>query len=411
MKVTETAQSIAHSAMHVSKRLVASYIIDWILILGAFAVGGGLSKVNGNRHAFSLDDPSISYPYRLKDTVSFGVLLIVSIVAPVVIIGAISLIFVPGPTAARDTPPSLIWRRKFWECHTGWMGLGVALAGTFMVTEGLKDIYGKPRPDLLDRCQPDLAKLAQFVVGGLGQQFGEAPLLVDSRICRQADNSILRDGFTSFPSGHASFSWAGMTYLTLFLCAKFAITIPFLAPAADNLLDTAAFDRTPSTRRNGLGAEIAPARNRAAAPPLYLFVLAFIPLGAAFYISGSRWSDYRHHGFDIIFASILGFLFAWFSFRLYHLPIRRGAGWSWGARTRNRAFYIGVGIPSYIGDEGWESAKAARSSRLDLESGEAITGPGMSDRSDASMLNDRTHSIGMVSGPVHTNPATTEARV
>ena len=33
MKVTETTQSIAHSAMHVSKRLVASYIIDWILIL------------------------------------------------------------------------------------------------------------------------------------------------------------------------------------------------------------------------------------------------------------------------------------------------------------------------------------------------------------------------------------------
>jgi membrane-associated phospholipid phosphatase len=374
-------------------------------------VGGGLSKVDGNRHAFSLDDPSISYPYRLKDTVSVGVLLIVSLVAPAVIIGAISLIFVPGPTAVRGTQPSLIWRRKLWECHTGWMGLGVALAGAFMVTEGLKDIYGKPRPDLLVRCQPDLAKLAQFVVGGLGQQLGEAPLLVDSRICQQTDNSILRDGFASFPSGHASFSWAGMTYLTLFLCAKFAITIPFLTSAADNLLDTAAFDKAPSTRRNGMGAEIAPARNRAAAPPLYLLVLAFVPLGAAFYISGSRWSDYRHHGFDIIFGSILGFLFAWLGFRLYHLPIRRGAGWSWGARTRNRAFYIGMGIPSYIGDEGWESAKAAGSGRPDLESGEAITGPGMSDLSDASMINDRTHNIGMASGPVHSNPATTEARV
>jgi membrane-associated phospholipid phosphatase len=374
-------------------------------------VGGGLSKVDGNRHAFSLDDPSISYPYRLKDTVSVGVLLIVSIVAPAVIIGAISLIFVPGPTAVRGTQPSLIWRRKLWECHTGWMGLGVALAGAFMVTEGLKDIYGKPRPDLLNRCQPNLAKLAQFVVGGLGQQLGEAPLLVDSRICQQTDNSILRDGFASFPSGHASFSWAGMTYLTLFLCAKFAITIPFLASAADNLLDTAAFDRAPSTRRNEMGAEIAPARNRAAAPPLYLLVLAFVPLGAAFYISGSRWSDYRHHGFDIIFGSILGILFAWFGFRLYHLPIRRGAGWSWGARTRNRAFYIGMGIPSYIGDEGWESAKAAGSGRPDLEGGEAITGPGMSDLSDASMINDRTHNIGMASGPVNSNPATAEARV
>jgi hypothetical protein len=33
MKVTQTTQSIARNAMHVSKRLVASYIIDWILIL------------------------------------------------------------------------------------------------------------------------------------------------------------------------------------------------------------------------------------------------------------------------------------------------------------------------------------------------------------------------------------------
>ena len=33
MKVTEATQSIARGAMHVSKRLVASYIIDWILVL------------------------------------------------------------------------------------------------------------------------------------------------------------------------------------------------------------------------------------------------------------------------------------------------------------------------------------------------------------------------------------------
>ena len=291
------------------------------------------------------------------------------------------------------------------------MGLGVALAGAFMVTEGLKDIYGKPRPDLLARCQPDLSKLAQYAVGGLGQQFGEAPVLVDWRICQQTDPSILSDGFASFLSGHSSFSWAGMTYLTLFLCAKFAITIPFLAPAADNLLDSAAFDETPSTRRIETDLERAPARNRAAAPPLYLLILAFVPLGAAFYISGSRWSDYRHHGFDIIAGSLLGFVFAWFGFRLYHLPIRRGAGWSWGARTRNRAFYHGLGIPSYVGDEGWESAKAAGPSHLDLETGEAVTRQGMPDDSEASKLNGRTNGIAMVDGPVHSNHGSNDARL
>jgi membrane-associated phospholipid phosphatase len=362
-----------------------------------------LSKVQGNRHAFSLDDASISYPYSENETVSDTVLITVSILAPAAIIGIICLIFVPGPTAPRGTPLSQTFWRKFWECHTGWLGLGVALSGAFMVTQGLKDIYGKPRPDLLGRCQPDLSKLAQYAVGGLGQQFGEAPVLVDSRICRQSDSSVLSDGFASFPSGHASFSWAAFTYLTLFLCAKFAITIPFLTPAAYHEADTTAF--------HGTGAERVAARNRAAAPPLYLLVLAFVPLGAAFYISGTRYSDYKHHGFDILFGSILGFVFAWFGFRLYHLPIRQGAGWSWGPRTRSRAFYLGLGVPSYVGDEGWESANAARSGRLDLESGANMNGHGMSDRSDASITNDRTNNIGMVDSPAHSKDAADEARV
>jgi membrane-associated phospholipid phosphatase len=279
-----------------------------------------------------------------------------------------------------------------------------------MVTQGLKDIYGKPRPDLLARCQPDLSKLDQYAVGGLGQQFGEAPVLVDWRICQQTDSSTLSDGFASFPSGHASFSWAGMTYLTLFLCAKFAITIPFLVPTAYHESDTTAFGGTGSMRGNGVDAEHAAARNRAAAPPLYLLVLAFVPLGTAFYISGTRYSDYKHHGFDILFGSILGFVFAWFGFRLYHLPIRQGAGWSWGTRTRNRAFYIGLGIPTYVGNEGWESAKAAGPHHLDLESGEAVNGHGILDRSDGSIINDRTNNIGMVDSPVHSKHPADEAR-
>ena len=374
-------------------------------------MGGGFSKIDGNRHAFSLDDASISFPYRPEDTVSTAVLIIVSIVAPAVIIGIICLIFVPGPTIAKGTPRFLVWRRKLWEMNTGWLGLGVTLAGSFMITEGLKDIYGKPRPDLLARCQPDLSKLAQYTVGGLGRQFGEAPVLVDSRICQQTDSSILSDGFASFPSGHSSFSWAGMTYLTLFLCAKFAITLPFLAPAADNLLDTAAFATPPTATRAGPDFESAPARNRAAAPPLYLLVLAFVPLGTAFFVAGSRWADYRHHGFDIIAGSLLGFVFAFLGFRLYHLPIRRGAGWSWGARTRDRAFYTGLGIPSYVGDEGWESAKFVGSRRLDLEGGETILEHGTSDDSEAINVNDRTSAIGMVDGPVHSGHATNEFQV
>lgn len=38
---------------------------------------------------------------------------------------------------------------------------------------------------------------------------------------------------------------------------------------------------------------------------------------------------------------------------MYHLPIKRGAGWAWGARSRRRAFIRGVGFPSSLGTDGW----------------------------------------------------------
>lgn len=164
-----------------------------------------------------------------------------------------------------------------------------------------------------------------------------------------------------------------MTYLTLFLCSKFAIAIPFLAPRA---FSKSAFSGASGFDGNGSqdcrSNDSPPPRNQAAAPPTILLILAFVPIGTALYISATRWEDCRHHGFDIIFGSLIGFVFAWFGFRWYHLPIRQGAGWSWGARSRERAFYVGVGIPSYVGDEGWDSSRAASG---DVESnGDRIRG-------------------------------------
>lgn len=67
----------------------------------------------------------------------------------------------------------------------------------------LKNAIGKPRPDLIDRCQPNITMISggqnidlPTIVG----QFG----LSNHSICTQTDNAILKDGFRSFPSGHSS---------------------------------------------------------------------------------------------------------------------------------------------------------------------------------------------------------------
>lgn len=293
------------------------------------------------------------------------------------------------------------------------MGLGLALASAFMITEGLKDLAGKPRPYAIGVCNPDLSATDQYRVGGLGQNFGlsgATPILVTSDICQEREPGTLREIFASWPSGHSSFSCAGLLYLSLFLCAKFVVGIPHLLPYQQTTnVNTYEYDNslrrprqhytagrasphsTPSTssprHHEGFSNGITrPPRNSTAAPPIYLLLLAvFLPVGTAIFICVSRWFDFHHHGIDILSGAIIGAVTAYFSFRYYHMPTRRGSGWAWGARSRGRAFWVGVGRDGYVGEEGWVAKKAAERDMADIESRrgpaarEDVAGAGLAD--------------------------------
>lgn len=172
------------------------------------AAAGGISFTTPYHRPFSPQDFDISYPHG-DDKISTSVLVIVSLVAPAVIIFLVSVIFVPGPTIRKDTPRSRTLKIKLWEWNTGWMGLALALASAFFLTEGVKNLTGKPRPDFLNRCDPDLSSesLATHTVGGVGQKVFNGLVMVSSTICKQKSKDILDDGFKSFFSGHASCSY------------------------------------------------------------------------------------------------------------------------------------------------------------------------------------------------------------
>lgn len=348
-----------------SVRLVTSYIFDWVVIIAIAAVGAGWEFVDPFNRPFSPVDLSISYPYQESEMIPTWLLAVVALIAPAAIIFLVCLLLVPGPTAERGTPMSLIWRRKLWEWNTGWMGLALSLATAFMITQGMKNLFGKPRPDLLSRCEPDLQRLQEFAIGGIvGDSLNPNWVLVTSKICTTDDADKLKDGFKSFPSGHASFSWAGLLYLTLFLASKFSVAIPHLSPrpysqnpaytsavAPSNLRkQTLSFNKHDSYPTEEA---VVPMRYQNAAPPVWTIVLVLVPVAAAIYISSTRFTDFRHFGFDLLFGSLIGITCAWFSFRLYHLPVTRGAGWAWGPRSYERAWGIGVGRGSYVGPEGW----------------------------------------------------------
>ncbi|KAF2471951.1 PAP2-domain-containing protein [Lindgomyces ingoldianus] len=355
-----------------SKRLLLSYVFDWIIIIAIAAVGAGWNSITPFHRPFSVVDLSISFPFEKHETIPTWLLMVVSLVVPAAIIFIVCLVFVPGPTVSTTTPKGLIWRRKIWEWNTGWMGLALSLATAFMLTQGMKLLFGKPRPDLLSRCQPDLDQIRRVEVSTAGRIYDASWVLVTGAICTNQESDILQDGFKSFPSGHSSFSWAGLLYLTLFLASKFAVAIPFLPPRPFSTNGAFTSAASPSNLRpksilpthvkppidSTLSGHTPPEnivliRNHAAAPPVYTLVVILVPIGSAIYISSTRFTDYRHHGFDIIFGSLIGIVCAWFSFRWYHPPIRRGAGWSWGPRSYQRAWGIGVGVGGYVGTEGW----------------------------------------------------------
>ncbi|QSZ29001.1 hypothetical protein DSL72_003510 [Monilinia vaccinii-corymbosi] len=348
--------------------VILSYVFDWVILIIAAALGAVFAYQTPNKRPFSLIDPDISYPHQNHEKISTALLGVLAFVAPAAIILVVTFTLVPGPTVPKSVPRALIWKRKLWELHASWLGLALSLALAFVITNGMKNLFGRPRPDLISRCDPDLANLEKYAVGGGSRPQGV--FLVQAGICRQKDKYTLEDGFRSYPSGHSSFSAAGLIYLSLFLASKLALTVPFLAPrpyTTDSTAYHSAFPSHNSPRRqrydsdisgkdmdistalaSGHNDELIASRNQAAAPPLYLLLIAITPTMLSVYVCSTRFSDFRHHGFDILFGFLIGTVTAIFSFRLYHLPISQGAGWSWGPRSPDRAFWAGIGVGSYV---------------------------------------------------------------
>ncbi|OQN95380.1 hypothetical protein B0A48_18615 [Cryoendolithus antarcticus] len=339
-----------------SKRLIASYILDWVVIVAIAAAGAGLNFITPYQRPFSLLDLSLSFPFKTEQ-ISITVLGIVSLIGPAAVIAVVTLLFVPGPQYSRQLSRRKLISLKLWELEKGLAGLALSVATAFFVTQGMKNMFGKPRPNSMGMCMPDLTNVQAHAIGGYGQGISDRWVLVNSSICTQTDISVLRDAFRSFPSGHCSFSWSGLLYLTFFICSKFAVVIPHLPLISGALLRSVPHELLPLHESNasarpsgetGSNDSKLTLRDLAASPPNHLIVIAFIPVAVAIYICSTRFVDYYHFGFDIISGSLIGIISASSAFRWYHMPLGRGEGWAWGPRSKNCAFGIGVGVGSYV---------------------------------------------------------------
>ncbi|KAK6007702.1 hypothetical protein QM012_004516 [Aureobasidium pullulans] len=340
-------------------KLILAYVLDWILIIAIVAVAGGISFVTPYHRPFSLVDLAISFPYVEHDEISTALLVVLSLVVPAVAIAIVTALFVPAFSRSR-LRDQRYWTRKLWEFNAGWMGLGLSFALAFFITSGIKNLVGKPRPDLLARCQPDLNDVAAHVVGGYGQDISQRWTLVSSSICTQTDSKLLNEGFRSFLSGHSSMSWSGLGYLALWLASKFNMLIPYLG------------HDTPSKRNDEDDTIDQEARDRAAAPPVFGAIIVLIPICLAIFICTTRYVDFKHQGIDIFSGAVLGIITSWIGFRWYHGSLSRGQPWTWSPRSKDCAFAVSSGANGWIVDDDngiLMRERRQRTAEFDVEAG------------------------------------------
>ncbi|KAJ3989115.1 phosphatidic acid phosphatase type 2/haloperoxidase [Lentinula detonsa] len=223
------------------RKLLLSYAPDWVIFFL-------IERVHGFWRDFSLEDTSLRHPYAVHERVPTFALVLVCFIAPLLIQPIINFITI----------------RSWWDLHN--LILSLAMAG--VITQFTKITVGRPRPDVIDRCQPR--------AGSVDPTFG----LSTAAVCTQTDMSLLKDGFRSFPSGHSSLSFAGLGFLAFYLAGKLHL-----------------FDH-----KGYLG-------------KVWLFLA---PFSGATLVAISRTMDYRHHWQDVLVGSILGTVMAYFSYRQYY---------------------------------------------------------------------------------------------
>ena len=157
------------------------------------------SKLTPYIRPFSIQDQTIAYPHQDNAKIPTRLLATFSTIIPGVLIAALVFLLPSYKTKSL--------KQKIWMLNTGWLGLGVSIAAAMLVTDAMKNLVGKPRPDFLSRCDADPEKIAS---GDF--DIGESGFLYSALICRSwngntgtgLDRSNLMDGFRSWVSGHAS---------------------------------------------------------------------------------------------------------------------------------------------------------------------------------------------------------------
>ncbi|KAG8047119.1 hypothetical protein GUJ93_ZPchr0008g12591 [Zizania palustris] len=234
------------------------HMYDWIILL-FLAVVDGLLNIIEPFHRFVGRDMMTDLSYPLKgNTIPFWAVPLIAIVLPWVVFGGI-----------------YFKKKNVYDLHHGILGILYSVLITAVITDAIKDGVGRPRPDFFWRCFPDGKPNFDNVTTDV--------------ICH-GEKSVIKEGHKSFPSGHSSWSFAGLGFLAWYLAGKLQ-----------------AFDRKGHIAK---------------------LCIVFLPLLVASLVAVSRVDDYWHHWQDVFAGGIIGLTVASFCYlQFFPCPLDADAIW------------------------------------------------------------------------------------
>ncbi|KAI7758146.1 hypothetical protein M8C21_010593 [Ambrosia artemisiifolia] len=244
---TITSHGLALARTHIHDWLILSILLTTMIVLGLVHPF--------NRFVGKDMMSDLMYPMR-DSTVPFWTVPLYAVLLPVAVFVAF-----------------YYYRRDVYDLHHAVLGLLFSVFITGVITEAVKNAVGRPRPDFFWRCFPDGIDLYD--------KWGEV-------ICH-GDINVIRQGHKSFPSGHSSWSFSGLGFLSLYLSGKIK-----------------AFDR------QGHAAKLC---------------IVFFPLLVACLVAISRIDNYRHHWQDVVGGGLIGITMAVFCYLQFFAPPYYSEGW------------------------------------------------------------------------------------
>jgi len=248
--------------------------IDALMSAALWAVGGLVQYKGVPFHRFFTErDPTLSYPYLVAVQVPTWLLFSLCWIIPAIVIFIAQLLLLRRFGDVSRT-------HKVAKFFLAQLVLFQALGLTLFLTSLSKVFFGRQRPNFFAFCDYQGYRTA-METGNFTEYFSltEAGRQGNLEFCR-ASQSEINESMFSHPSGHASMSFCGLGFLSLFLHHMLLSHRP--------------------TKRNHL----------------WKAIVFAVPMFAAIMVAATRTRDYWHNYDDTIMGALLGFGCASLAFQI-----------------------------------------------------------------------------------------------